>query len=180
MVNYGVCNLAKIKNSNHVYSFKSADALENGFIVFKGDLVSGEREIYTAVKPATAKLTTDSAFIIKAPEILYDESSYTKKQLGAFRTEANIPARGYELVKDDIINVSYDALTLLSTDAVVGNFLIAANDSYKLTESATDAGTAKFVAKILEIKTIGTLQYVGSNGATGNQYKMVVAEIVRN
>jgi hypothetical protein len=178
---YGVANLAKIKNDNHVFSFLSAtSALENGFVVMKGDLVEGETEIYTAVQPATANLTTDSVYLIKAPEINYDESSYTKKQLGAFRTEANNPARGYEIGKNDIVEISYDALTLLDTDATVGNFLIAADKSNKLAESATDAGTAKFAAKILEIKTIGTLQYVGGNGQIGNQYKMVVAEVIRN
>jgi hypothetical protein len=178
---YGICNLAKVKNDSHVFSFQSAtDALENGHVVFKGGLVSGEKEIYTAVKPLTAALTTDSVYIIKAPEINYDESSYAKKQLGAFRTEINIPARGYEIGKNDIVEISYDALTLLAADAVVGNFLIAQNNSHKLAESATDAGTAKFSAKILEVKTIGTMQYVGSNGQIGNQYKMVVAEVVRN
>lgn len=178
---YGVANLAKIKNDNHVFSFLSAtDALENGHVVFKGGLVSGEKEIYTAVKPLTAALITDSVYIIKAPEINYDESSYAKKQLGAFRTEANAPARGYEIGKNDIVEISYDALTLLLTDAVVGNFLIAQNASHKLAESATDLGTATFSAKIIEIKTMGTLQYVGGNGQVGNQYKMVVAEVIRN
>jgi hypothetical protein len=178
---YGVANLAKIKNDNHVFSFQSStDALENGFIVFKGGLVSGEKEIYTAVKPLTASLNTESVYLIKAPEINYDESSYSKKQLGQFRTEANVPTRGYEIGKNDIIEISYDALTLLGADATVGNFLIAQNNSYKLAESASDAGTAKFSAKILEIKTIGTLQYVGGNGQVGNQYKMVVAEVIRN
>jgi hypothetical protein len=178
---YGVCNLAKVKNDNHVFSFLSAtDALENGFVVFKGDLVKDEKEIYTAVQPTTAALTTDSVYVIKAPEINYDESSYTKKQLGAFRTEAKVPARGYEVGKNDIIEISYDALTLLANDAVVGNFLIAQDTSYKLAEAEADAGTAKFVAKIIEIKTIGTMQYVGGNGQIGNQYKMVVAEVIRN
>jgi hypothetical protein len=178
---YGVCNLAKVKNDAHVFSFLSTTtALENGQVVFKGGLVSGEKEIYTAVQPTTAALPTESVYIIKAPEINYDESSYVKKQLGQFRTEANVPARGYEVGKNDIVEISYDALTLLAADAVVGNFLIAANASNKLAESATDAGTAKFAAKILEIKTIGTMQYVGGNGQIGNQYKMVVAEVVRN
>lgn len=178
---YGICNLAKVKNDSHVFSFLSAtDALENGQVVFKGGLVSGETEIYTAVKPLTATLVTDSVYIIKAPEINYDESSYAKRQLGQFRTEINVPARGYEVGKNDIVEISYDALTLLLTDAVVGNFLIAQNSSHKLAESATDLGTAKFSAKILEIRTVGTMQYVGSNGQIGNQYKMVVAEIVRN
>jgi hypothetical protein len=174
-----ILNLAKVKSRKigHIYNVQSADALQNGFVVFIGDRVTGENEIYTAVKPLTADLTGKSAHIIFSDEILYDESTYKNHQLGAFSIPANTPTKAYELNIGDVVEISYDGLTLLSTDAVVGNVLIAQNNSFKLAE-ATTAGTNKTVLKIEEVKTVGTMQYVGSNGQVGNQYKMVVARVL--
>lgn len=174
-----ICNLAKVKSRKigHIYNVKSADVLQNGFVVFIGDIVSGEKEIYTAVKPLTADLTAKSAHIIYMDEINYDESSYAKKQLGQFSIAANVPCRAYELNVGDVVEISYDGLTLLASDAVVGNYLIAANTSYKLAEAAS-AGTAKTALKIEEVKTVGNLTYVGDGGQVGNQYKMVVARVM--
>jgi hypothetical protein len=175
----GYIQKGKARTAGHVYSVQSTEALQNGFITFKGDLVEGEREIYTAKKPATADLGNDAALFIQAPEINYDESTLDKAQFGAFGIEANTPARAYDLYVGDIIEISTDGLTILSTDAVVGNYLIPQDGSYKLAESET-VGTTKFTAKIIEVRTNGTLTYVGSNGRVGNQYKLVVAEVVKN
>lgn len=179
---YSIANLANVKSKKcgHILNVVSSDALENGFIVFAGDNVTGESELRSAVKPATAKLTTDSAYLVYSDEILYDESTYKKKQLGAFNIAANTPTKAYELNVNDEIEISYDGLTLLSTDAVVGNYVIAANNSYKMTESETLTGAEVFAGVITAIKTVGTLQYVGSDGQVGNQYKMVTIRIIKN
>lgn len=177
-----IVNLAKVKSqrTGHVLHVISADELENGFIVFAGDNVEGESELRDATKPTTDAIATDSAYLVYNDEILYDESTYAKKQLGQFSIPAGIPARAYELAKEDEFEVSYDGLTLLADDAVVGNVLVVANGSYKLKELATPAGTEKFVAKIIAVKTVGTMAYVGSNGQVGNQYKMAVARVEKN
>jgi hypothetical protein len=174
-----VANLAKVKSRKigHIYNVQINEELQNGFVGIVGDLVSGESELRQLNKFATATIPTASACLIFMDEINYDESTYVNKQLGQFSISANTPARAYELNVGDEVEISYDGLTLLGADAVVGNVLIPADASLKLTEAAS-AGTAKTVLKIEAVKSVGTLQYVGSNGQVGNQYKMVVARVL--
>lgn len=174
-----VLNLAKVKSRSigHIYNVQVNEELQNGFVGYVGDLVSGEDEIYKLEKFATATIPTKSAVIIYMDEILYDESTYVKKQLGQFSIPANTPAKGYELHEGDVVDISYAGVTLIGADVVEGNYLIPANGSFKLAEVA-DPTTAKTVLKVEGTKTIGTLQYVGSNGQIGNQYKMIIAKVV--
>ncbi|HEY8888936.1 MAG TPA: hypothetical protein VIM70_01580 [Clostridium sp.] len=174
-----ICDLVKVKSRKigHIYNVKNATVLQNGFVGIVGNIVSGEQEVYDLNQFATATIPTATAVMVYMDEILYDESTYTKKQLGQFSIEANTICKGYELNVGDVVEISYDGVTLLATDAVVGNFLIAANASYKLAEIAA-SGTAKTVLKIEAVETVGLMTYVGSNGQVGNTYKKIRARVL--
>ena len=174
-----ILNLAKVKSRKigHIYNVKNALALQNGFVGYVGEIVAGEQEIYDLTQFETATLPTKSAVMVYMDEILYDESTYTLKQLGQFSIEAGSICRGYELNVGDVVEISYDGVTLLAADAVVGNVLIPANASFKLVE-ATVVGTSKTAFKIEAVETVGVMTYVGSNGQIGNTYKKIRARVL--
>ena len=79
-----------------------ATAIENGDIVVIGDLVSGEREIFTATTP-TATTALTAVGIVTTPEVPADERL---KNLSDFRNEAGVVITVDKIFAGDIFSIT--------------------------------------------------------------------------
>ena len=68
MARYGVVETTKI--TEPCFDFKAVNDIENGSVVKKGNIVTGEKAIYTAEVPAV----TDEVYLVANPAWSYDDS----------------------------------------------------------------------------------------------------------
>ena len=169
----------------HISSVVYADGeLENGFVGVKGNLLTDEREL-TELK-LIADVAKEPLVLIASPELRYEQSTRDDASLQKFYIEQGVPARAFEIEKGDIFSVSKEGITALATDTVVGNYVVGAIGSLKLTEIATPVGTEAFVGKIIQKEKIGAVFAVGQasgvNGANpiGRQIDFTVIEVIKN
>jgi hypothetical protein len=173
----GVVRLDKVKSIYHgnIFSVVHNAVLENGFVVTRGALKSGERELYAVAVPTAG---AGDLAIIAAPEVVVDNRFIKDNALENFSTPANTPVRAYELAKGDIVSISYDALTLLGSAPVVNNYVVA-QAGLKLKEAAS-VTTEKFQGKIIGLEQIGVPTVVGQSGVIQRITKFAVIEVLSN
>ena len=134
-------------------SFQKDAAIENGLLVVRGALESGERDLYVAGDVAA---TTDEIYFVNGVELITD--STITKGLDDFTNEADKPFRGRKSEKHDVFSVSVAACTPISTLLVVGNTVETPATGNKLFEVNGGAGaTASFVATIVALWTFEPL-----------------------
>lgn len=149
MAIYGAVRLDKVQatKAGGIDSVKSAVDLQNGFVVFAHALAAGEREVLSAVQPATATITTDEVLLIASPEITYNAG----ETIVNFVNVAGSAARALHLKVGDEVTITDNAIT---GTTVVGQYLIPQNASYQLALAATLAGGTRFAGEIIEKTTI--------------------------
>lgn len=122
--------------------------IENGNIVVVDGLISStNRELFKAVAPSA--ITAKNVYLVATPEIIYDETLKSNGVLGNFENAAgsNITLMGLEA--GDIFSVSDECITAISSEPVVGNYVIIEANKTKMKEVATLGGTEGFVCKII-------------------------------
>jgi len=126
-------SIIQLVGENKEYVFKSvkiADAAtENGSAVALGATVVGNKDVYTAVKPATANLAT--ATLLVAKEFIAYVGTEVIDQLVSAQDE---------IVKGVIVKIGQEVV--LSNDAVtgtiaVGSYASPVNGAYKMAVTAT-------------------------------------------
>jgi hypothetical protein len=172
-----VARLDRVKAiyNGHIESVVHNAELQNGFVVQVGGLVNGNRDLRSVVVPTAG--AGDLALIYHS-EINPDETYRGNASLQNFSIEAGKAARAYRLEKHDIFSVSYDGLTLIGTDPVVGNKVVA-QAGLKLKEVAS-VTTEKFVGDIIQLEQLGTTTVVGQAGAIARIIKLAVIEVLSN
>lgn len=174
-----VVRLDKVRSvypgGGHIYSVEAPETLQNGFVAKLTGLKTGEREIYQIAKPTTS----DKLVLIANPAINYDESRMSLNSEQEYSMEVGEIVRAYDLAPQDIFSITKEGLTLIGSDAVVGNYVVADPTTFKLKEvaSVTDE---KFVAKIVRIDKVGNPVAVGQAGTVGRVLTYVVLEVVNN
>jgi hypothetical protein len=165
------------------FSFQSAEDLENGFFVTKGNLVTGETEVYEGLKPATANLT-QKAYLVAHPATSYDTRADSQNE-EKFINVRDLPYRVYDLEPNNKVSITNYTI---DGDVAVGNFVTIADDSYKLVASATATMANGFVGKIERIEDMGYFYHIGSlgtdikDGVAGidGRVTMVVISVIKN
>lgn len=159
MADYAVVrtdNLAGTTDGSKLVSVKylpsgTATAIENGNFVLLGDLVSGQREVFTGATPARDSAINNVA-LVASVELMYDER---KKNLTEFRNEAGDIVRGYLLQSGDIFSVTVDALDKAPT---VGQIIeLQAGTKGKVVSSLTSGSTK--IGTVIAIEVSGGLTY---------------------
>ena len=163
---YGVVHTSNI--SGRCFSFVNTTDIENGYLVSKGDLATGEREIYQAGFETTAP-----AFLVANPAWVYDDSTYAKKQEDAYINVANKAFRVYELNKYDRFKVS--AVAVDGSDIAVGD-KVGMSATGKITKDATSA----FEGKVIAVENYGFGYAVGSAGTVDTTSTFYLIEVVAN
>jgi hypothetical protein len=111
----------------------TATAVDNGNVVLRSTLISGEREVYTAGTPA-ANSALKNILLVTTPEVMVDERL---KNLSDFYNAAGDIATGDVLTSGDIFSITSDAFTAAATVAVGDVVELAASTKLKIVASAT-------------------------------------------
>jgi len=160
MANYNVVETTNLYGSKCL-SFQATTDIENGMLIAKGDLVTGEKEIYTATVPTT----DDEVYLVANSAWSYDDSSTTSQNEENFINKANIAFRGFQLKKDNKFKTYSTGITPIGEDTAlaVGQFITIDGTTHKPKAVATKPESG-FVGKIVDIEEIGFPFCVGSLG----------------
>lgn len=167
MANYNVVETTNMWGSKCL-SFQSTTDIENGMLIAKGDLVTGEKDIYSANVPTTA----DEVYLVANPAWSYDDSSAASQNEENFINKAGVAFRGYQLKKDNKFKIYSTAITPITsgseesatvTDVAVGQYITVDGSTHKPKAVATKPSSG-FVGKVIAVEEIGFPYCVGSLG----------------
>ena len=160
-----VCNTVKVKNTNRggrLYSAILPTAIENGSVVFLGELVANETEIRNAVVPTTALIAKETPMLVMTPEVIYDESTLGSGALGNFKNPANKSFPVIPLEAFDEIELSAEGF--VGTPAV-GKYAVLANGSTKFTiEDVAPTTGCVLYGKITSSRKSALPTFLGGTG----------------
>lgn len=127
--------------------------IQNGSVLKRGALISGEREVFAGADVAAAD-ALDDVVLVCSPELMYDERL---RNLDDFINEAGKIARAYHLRKGDIFSVTKPALDGKASPEVGDAVELKAGTKLNVAASATSGSTQ--VGKIIEIDVVGRYTY---------------------
>lgn len=144
-----------------LFSLQATKDIQNGAIVGKGDLVTGEREIYNALDDFSK-----GKYLVANPAWSYDDSRLINQNEENFINKANVAFRAYRLEKD----MKYKIYNIDET-FVVGDYVEYNATTGKYEKDSSNASGLKVVA----IEEVGFPYCIGSIGAqvvgdSGNEY----------
>ena len=160
MANYMVAESTNLTGAR-IFNLQSTADVQNGAIVGKGDLVTGEKSVYTALEDSTAGM-----YLVLNPAWSYNNDRMTDQNEENFVNKAGVAFRAYGLKKDMKYKISNIAETFAKGDYVTYN---ATTGKYE--KDATSASALK----VVDVEEIGFPYCIGSIGAkvvgdTGNEY----------
>ena len=166
--------VGKHNNKNALAHVHISQDLDNGAICTLGDFMSGELMAREAVD-VTGTTKREDIVILKAPEVVADESSKEYSALKYFYNQAGEIVRGYYLKDLDKIHVSEEAIKH-STPLAVGQYIVPSTGfKMKASSSATNA-IGKIVAKNTE--NVKTYYDATTKNFIGNSYDMYYIELL--
>lgn len=144
-----------------LFSLQSTKDLQNGAVVGKGDLVTGEREIYNAIDEVT-----DGKYLVANPAFSYDDSRIVNQNEENYINKKGIAFRAYRLEKD----MKYKISNIDETFSV-GDYVKYNATAGKYEKDSSNASGLKVVA----VEEVGFPYCIGSIGAkvvgdSGNEY----------
>ena len=144
-----------------LFSLQSTKDLQNGAVVGKGDLVTGEREIYNAIDEVTG-----GKYLVANPAWSYDDSRLVNQNEENYINKKGIAFRAYRLEKDMKYKISNIDETFSVSDYVKYNATAG-----KYEKDSSNASGLKVVA----VEEVGFPYCIGSIGAkvvgdSGNEY----------
>ena len=149
-----------------LFSLQSTKDLQNGAVVGKGDLVTGEREIYNAIDDVT-----DGKYLVANPAWSYDDSRLVNQNEENYINKKGIAFRAYRLEKD----MKYKIYNIDETFSV-GDYVKYNATAGKYEKDSSNASGLKVVA----VEEVGFPYCIGSIGAkvvgdSGNEYGYATA-----
>lgn len=166
---YGVVHTTNLSGCDN-YSFQHTADIENGALVAKGDLIEGERQIYAAVLDAK-----EPAYLVANPALVYDDSTYAKRQEDAYINKAGKAFRVYELKANKKYAIT--SYSIVGGESVKVGDELGVTAAGKLSNAVTDSA---LIVKVTAIDTYGFPYAVGSAGTVDTTVKMVTVEVVKN
>ena len=166
--------VGKHNNKNALAHVHISQDLDNGAICTLGDFMSGELMAREAVD-VTGTTKREDIVMLKAPEIVADESSKDYSALKYFYNQAGEIVRGYYLKDLDKIHVSEEAIEH-STPLAVGQYIVPST-GFKMKASSSPANAiGKIVAKNTE--NVKTYYDATTKDFIGNSYDMFYIELL--
>ena len=144
-----------------LFSLQATKDIQNGAIVGKGDLVTGEREIYNAIDDVTG-----GKYLVANPAFSYDDSRLVNQNEENYINKKGIAFRAYRLEKD----MKYKIYNVDETFSV-GDYVKYNATAGKYEKDSSNASGLKVVA----VEEVGFPYCIGSIGAkvvgdSGNEY----------
>lgn len=158
MNEYMVAESTNLRNAR-IFSMQSTSDIQNGAIVGKGDLVTGETSVYTATE-----YTTGDKYLVLNPAWSYDDNRVTDQNEENFINKSGIAFRAYRLEKD----MKYKIYNIAET------FNVGDEIEYDSTTGKYKTGTSTGL-KVVAKEEVGFPYCIGSIGVrvvgdTDNEY----------
>ena len=166
--------VGKHNNKNALAHVHISQNLDNGAICTLGDFMSGELMAREAVD-VTGTTKREDIVMLKAPEIVADESSKEYTALKYFYNQAGEIVRGYYLKDLDKIHVSEEAIEH-SDPLAVGQYIVPSTGFKMKASSSPDNAIGKIVAKNTE--NVKTFYDATTQNFIGNSYDMFYVELL--
>ena len=166
--------VGKHNNKNALAHVHISQNLDNGAICTLGNLMTGELMAREAVD-VTGTTKREDIVILKAPEIVADESSKDYSALKYFYNQAGEIVRGYYLKDLDKIHVSEEAIEH-SDPLAVGQYIVPSTGFKMKASSSPDNAIGKIVAKNTE--NVKTFYDATTQNFIGNSYDMFYIELL--
>ena len=166
--------VGKHNNKNALAHVHISQNLDNGAICTLGDFMPGELMAREAVD-VTGTTKREDIVILKAPEIVADESSKDYSALKYFYNQAGEIVRGYYLKDLDKIHVSEEAIEH-SDPLAVGQYIVPSTGFKMKASSSPDNAIGKIVAKNTE--NVKTFYDATTQNFIGNSYDMFYVELL--
>ena len=166
--------VGKHNNKNALAHVHISQNLDNGAICTLGDFMSGELMAREAVD-VTETTKREDIVILKAPEVVADESSKDYSALKYFYNQAGEIVRGYYLKDLDKIHVSEEAIEH-SDPLAVGQYIVPSTGFKMKASSSPDNAIGKIVAKNTE--NVKTYYDATTQNFIGNSYDMFYIELL--
>ena len=170
-VNKSVVRLDDPRFANtDVYSVRSANALQNGFVGKLGEVEDGNRDIRELKDTATG----DSIVLVANPALPYDNARLGSAQETDYEMEANEAVRAYGVKPTFVFSVSKEAI---EGAAVVDQYLVAGAGNKLVPLAALLGSETGFVGKVVrKDKVGGALSLVTKQEAT----EYIVIDTIQN
>ena len=144
-----------------LFSLQATKDIQNGAIVGKGDLVTGEREIYNALDDVKG-----GKYLVANPAFSYDDSRLVNQNEENYINKKGVAFRAYRLEKD----MKYKISNVDETFSV-GDYVKYNATAGKYEKDSSNASGLKVVA----VEEVGFPYCIGSIGAkvvgdSGNEY----------
>lgn len=166
MNNYNVVETTNVWGAKCL-SFQATSDIENGMLVAKGDLITGETDIYTAAVPTTS----DEVYLVANPAWSYNDNRATDQNEENYINKAGVPFRGYQLKKDNKFKTYSTAITPITsgsdestTTAVAVGQYITVDGTTNKPKAVSTKPTSGFIGKVIAVEEIGFPYCVGSLG----------------
>ena len=166
--------VGKHNNKNALAHVHISQNLDNGAICTLGDFMSGELMAREAVD-VTGTTKREDIVILKAPEVVADESSKEYSALKYFYNQAGEIVRGYYLKDLDKIHVSEEAIEH-SDPLAVGQYIVPSTGFKMKSSSSPDNAIGKIVTKNTE--NVKTYYDATTKDFIGNSYDMFYIELL--
>ena len=166
--------VGKHNNKNALAHVHISQNLDNGAICTLGNFMSGELMAREAVD-VTETTKREDIVILKAPEVVADESSKDYSALKYFYNQAGEIVRGYYLKDLDKIHVSEEAIEH-SDPLAVGQYIVPSTGFKMKASSSPDNAIGKIVAKNTE--NVKTFYDATTQNFIGNSYDMFYVELL--
>lgn len=166
--------VGKHNNKNALAHVHISQNLDNGAICTLGNFMSGELMAREAVD-VTGTTKREDIVILKAPEIVADESSKDYSALKYFYNQAGEIVRGYYLKDLDKIHVSEEAIEH-SDPLAVGQYIVPSTGFKMKASSSPDNAIGKIVARNTE--NVKTYYDATTQNFIGNSYDMFYIELL--
>ena len=166
--------VGKHNNKNALAHVHISQDLDNGAICTLGAFMSGELMAREAVD-VTGTTKREDIVILKAPEVVADESSKDYSALKYFYNQAGEIVRGYYLKDLDKIHVSEEAIEH-SDPLAVGQYIVPSTGFKMKASTSPDNAIGKIVAKNTE--NVKTYYDATTKNFIGNSYDMYYIELL--
>ena len=166
--------VGKHNNKNALAHVHISQNLDNGAICTLGNFMPGELMAREAVD-VTGTTKREDIVILKAPEIVADESSKDYSALKYFYNQAGEIVRGYYLKDLDKIHVSEEAIEH-SDPLAVGQYIVPSTGFKMKASTSADNAIGKIVAKNTE--NVKTYYDATTKNFIGNSYDMYYIELL--
>ena len=166
--------VGKHNNKNALAHVHISQDLDNGAICTLGAFMSGELMAREAVD-VTGTTKREDIVILKAPEVVADESSKEYSALKYFYNQAGEIVRGYYLKDLDKIHVSEEAIEH-SDPLAVGQYIVPSTGFKMKASTSADNAIGKIVAKNTE--NVKTYYDATTQNFIGNSYDMFYIELL--